>query len=166
MMKKILLGSVAGAISTIPMTAVMESMYRQLPLAEKDPLPPRVLTMKILQKIFPKMDLTEDQRIWVTLLSHIAFGSFLGTIYGLNSSFSRDKDSQDKRKKELLFSKGLALGIIAWLINYQIIIPTAQLLPAATKQSFRKNILMVTSHIVWGLSVVGLFNIFSRKIKM
>lgn len=46
-MDKILSGAIAGLGATVPMTMVMETIFRRLPWHQRYPLPPRKVTMEL-----------------------------------------------------------------------------------------------------------------------
>jgi hypothetical protein len=79
----ITLGAVAGCVATTPMTIAMEIMHRQFPDRERDPLPPRQITMQVAEAVGGKEHLDEEERVGLTLLAHFGLGTAAGALYGL-----------------------------------------------------------------------------------
>ncbi len=76
-----LAGALAGTIATLPMTASMVLMHRELPFWERYPLPPRQITSRLAAAAGVRDDLDERQKVGATLLGHFAYGAAAGAIY-------------------------------------------------------------------------------------
>src|SRR6188768_2130390 len=75
--------SIGGLAATLPMTVAMEAMFRRLPLPQRDPLPPRTISMRFADTFGRKQELDEQERLAVTLLNHFGYGTAAGALYGL-----------------------------------------------------------------------------------
>src|SRR5205085_10232876 len=82
LMKRILLGAVAGLAATVPMTLAMKLMHEQLPGEEQYPLPPRQVTEGMAEKAGLGEHLDEEERAAATWVSHFAYGAACGALYG------------------------------------------------------------------------------------
>jgi uncharacterized membrane protein YagU involved in acid resistance len=149
--RKMLAGAAAGLIATAPMTAFMQAAWRRLPASDRHTLPPRKITRKIARQLGIRWPGGEKQQISVTLLSHFGFGALAGSAYGmvedqipLGSSF-----------------KGALAGLAVWTASYLGWIPALRILPPATKHSWRRNLLMIVAHLVWGTAL----GVLTRRMK-
>lgn len=133
----------AGFLATVPMTAAMEGMYRELPMAERYPLPPREITQEFLRKIGIDHELTERQRQALSLACHFGYGAAMGEIYGLLTG-------GPQRRGALT---GALFGLGVWGASYLGMLPAFELLPPATEHPPRRNALMIAAHLVWGASM-------------
>lgn len=80
-----------------------------------------------------------------TIASHFAYGALFGSIYG---SF-REVLPMDSRLKGALF--GLAL----WAGSYLGWLPALDILRPATRHPWRRNLIMILAHVVWGATLDG-----------
>jgi hypothetical protein len=141
-MNRILAGSLAGLIATVPMTMAMRALHRRLPPAERYPLPPRLITDEIASKAGVDGHLDESERRTATLAAHYGYGAAIGGLYGpLAGAAGRDRSP---------VLKGVAWGLAVWTASYLGWLPAAGILPPATEQPARRNALMIAAHVVWG----------------
>jgi uncharacterized membrane protein YagU involved in acid resistance len=139
-MKDITKGIFCGLIATIPMTVVMNSLFRKLPKREKYPLPPRHITMNLSDAVGIKDLLNEDEKRELTYLCHFGYGATVGGIYGL----LKDRLAGNS------VSKGVAFGLSVWAVSYLGLLPLSGLLTSAKHFPVRRNSLMISAHVVWG----------------
>ncbi len=142
-MNTLLRGCLAGLAATVPMTVVMEVMYRRLPLSQRYPLPPRQITMRVVHEAGLQQELDEEERVGVTLASHFAYGSAAGGVY---SGFSGKIPGHPS-------IKGAAYGLLVWGGSYLLGLPGLGLLRPATQHPAQRNALMIAAHIVWGATL-------------
>lgn len=140
--RRLLRGTIAGIKATVPMTAVMKLAFNMLPRKEKYPLPPREITMQVAEAGNVRRQLTEQQKSMLTLASHFAYGASVGTVYSLLLGHRRSTRIT-----------GAAYGALVWLGSYMGWLPALGLLSPATKHPFRRNLLMIAAHLVWGASL-------------
>ncbi len=141
--KKLLAGAGAGLAATAPMTAFMQAAWQFLPTYEKQPLPPRTITRKLGRELGATWPRSEKQQVGLTLLSHFIFGALAGSAYGMI----------EDRVPLASSIKGLLAGLAVWTGSYLGWLPALGILPPATTHPWRRNLLMIIAHIVWGLSL-------------
>jgi uncharacterized membrane protein YagU involved in acid resistance len=141
--EKIIRGAAAGLLATVPMTAFMRAAWRILPRREQYPLPPRLITRKLVSEVEPPQRMDADDLTTLTYLLHFWFGAMTGALYGLIEDKVRLKPS----------AKGIFMGLAVWTGSYLGWIPLLGILPPATKHPVRRNLLMIAAHVVWGLAL-------------
>ena len=140
---KLLSGAAAGFLATAPMSVVMLIGWRLLPKQEKYHLPPRLITAEISERAGIEKHFGEHELIGLTILSHFGFGAFAGAFYALFSP-----------RLEMASSlKGALSGIAVWVGSYLGWIPAMDILPPATEQPWRRNLLMIIAHVIWGVTL-------------
>jgi uncharacterized membrane protein YagU involved in acid resistance len=140
-MNRILLGALAGLAATAPMTLAMKLMHEQLPPEEQYPLPPRQVTEGVAEKAGVKEQLGEDERQAATWVSHFAYGTACGAVYGALTGGRADA-------RPLL--SGVGFGVAVWAGSYLGWLPAAGITRPATEHPARRNALMIAAHVVWG----------------
>jgi hypothetical protein len=143
---RMLRGGVAGFVATAPMTAFMAAAYRWLPRQERVPLPPRQITEQVGRRAAIPEPREERNRVLVTLVAHFGYGGAAGALYGLLPS--RDDPHPAVR--------GVVFGLAVWTGSYLGLLPALGLLPIATRHPWRRNLLMIAAHVVWGATTGGL----------
>jgi len=131
-------GSAAGLAATLPMTVVMEAVNRALP--RREPLPPRMVTVRAAEKAGVARHLDEAERVGATAVAHFAFGAAMGGLYGLTKS----------RIPHHSVLAGTVFGVAVYAANYAGLLPALGLLRPATQYPARRNVLLIASHLVWG----------------
>lgn len=145
--------TLAGFAATAPMTIFMTSLFKKLPAAEKSFLPPRKITMKIAKEVGIKNKLNERQKYILTMMGHYSYGAFAGSLlFPLLRSLSLPK-----------YVGGICYGLFVWAGSYQGWLPMTKLHKPATKMSFKRNALMISAHVVWGLSMELIYNFIERR---
>ena len=140
-MNRILLGALAGLAATGPMTLAMKLMHEQLPREERYPLPPRQVTEGVAEKAGVDRQLDEETREAATWVSHFAYGTACGALYGALSG---------GRVDERPALAGAGFGLAVWAGSYLGWLPAAGILSPATAHPARRNALMIAAHVVWG----------------
>ena len=144
---KLLSGAVAGFIGTAPMTACMVIGWQLLPAPEKYPLPPRQIVGEFAERLEIEEDLSEGQLLAATLLSHYSYGALFGSLFAL----------LETRISLLRSIKGMLAGLALWTGSYLGWLPALGILPPATRHPWRRNLLMIVAHMVWGLTMGVIF---------
>jgi hypothetical protein len=138
------IGTIAGLIATIPMTVVMLSWHRSLPVAQRYPLPPRIITDRIAARApLPSQAIPEPGPARA-LGAHFAFGAAAGALYGSVKIPLRDRYP---------VASGIAYGLLVWGVSYLGWVPAAGLMPPATRQPAQRNAMMIGAHVVWGAAL-------------
>lgn len=149
-MRRVFAGIVGGAVGTVFMTMAMKKMHRQLPRKDRYPLPPRRVTMELVEKSGLGPPARETDREALTRVTHYAFGTGMGAVYALIAP----------RTRWAPVVAALPFGLAVWAGSYLGWLPALGLHPPATKESAPRNALMIASHFVWagtiGATVAGL----------
>ncbi len=135
--EKVMRGAAAGLLATVPMTVFMRAAWRLLPRREQYPLPPRLITRKVVNE-------KEPERLTVlTYLFHFLFGAAAGAFYAVIEDKVHLRSS----------AKGILMGLAVWTGSYLGWIPLMGILPPATKHPLRRNVLMIAAHVIWGFAL-------------
>ena len=141
--RKLLKGAAAGFVATAPMSLIMLVGWRLLPKREKYPLPPRLITEEITERVGIEDEMTENQLAGLTILSHFGYGAVFGSIYApLNERLPMHSSL-----------KGALTGLAVWVGSYLGWLPAMGILRPATQHPWRRNLLMILAHIVWGVTL-------------
>jgi uncharacterized membrane protein YagU involved in acid resistance len=135
-------GAAAGLVATVPMTLFMRSAWKRLPAREQYALPPRQVTRNLMR---PRrfFRLSPKKQTMLTILLHFLFGAAAGSIYGLV-----------EEKVPLRGAvKGSLAGLVLWTVSYLGWIPAMGILPPATEHPWRRNVMMITAHLIWGITL-------------
>lgn len=138
---RVVLGALAGFSATLPMTYAMANLHDVLPCSERYPLPPREISQSL-----PWAGL---EPAVAALLYHFLFGAAAGSLYPALPGRGNP-------------ATGMVYGVAVWAASYLGWIPAASVLRAATAHPTRRNLMMIVSHIVWGLSLSVGFKILLR----
>jgi uncharacterized membrane protein YagU involved in acid resistance len=130
---------IAGLISTLCMTVVMELLYKVLPHDEQYPLPPEEIATVAETKFFGK-PLNKSQHMAFTWVSHFGYGITLAGIYYLIAQYL----------PFIPLLNGILYGVLVWIGSYLGWLPALNVLRSATKFPRARNSLMILSHLVWG----------------
>jgi putative membrane protein len=141
--EKLLKGAAAGFIATAPMSITMLVGWSLLPTREKYPLPPRLITEEISERVGLEDDLTENQLVGFTIFSHFGYGALFGSIYAAGS----------ERLPMHSSLKGALAGLGVWVGSYLGWLPAMGILTPATRHPWRRNLLMIVAHLVWGVTL-------------
>jgi len=140
---KILAGAVSGFAATFPMTAGMIAMHRYLPARQRYALPPRKVTMNVLESVGLRRELDEPERKAATIAAHFGYGTAMGGIY---ATFA-DKLPMPK------VASGIGWGLVVWAASYLGLLPAADLHEPATDHPPERNALMIIAHLIWGAAL-------------
>ena len=149
----VLMGAIAGCISTAPMTAAMVGLHAYLPPDQQYPLPPSHITTKIIEEGLLDTHLPPSPHRSLTLANHFAYGAACGALYTLVA-------------RKLPFSpalNGMLFGLGVWTVSYVGWLPLLQVFPSAARQPAPRNALMLAAHIIWGVSTGLLTNTFTAQ---
>ncbi|MEA3032852.1 MAG: hypothetical protein QOH86_868 [Sphingomonadales bacterium] len=137
---RLLIGSIAGFVGTMAMTAAMRRMHRRLPAKERYPLTPREIIDSGASQI--GVALPNEAAKDVTTAAHFAYGAAMGALIAAMNP--------DPKKKT-----GAAAGFAVWLASYMGWLPAVGTLEPATRHPARRNALMIVAHLVWGASTAA-----------
>jgi hypothetical protein len=132
---RLLLGAIAGAAATLPMTATVRAIHRRLPKGERYPATPRELIDSATGESLP-----DETARDLTLAAHYAYGAATGAM--IAAAAPRPS-----------LPAGAAAGVAVWAASYLGWIPAAGLLKPATEHPARRNFMMIAAHLVWGAAL-------------
>lgn len=141
--RKILIGAAAGFLATAPMSLSMLIGWMLLPRREKYHLPPRLITEEISERIGIEEHLGEQGLIGLTVFSHFGYGALFGALYaGLEPRIPLHSSL-----------KGTLMGLAVWVGSYLGWLPAMGILTPATRHPWRRNLMMIAAHVIWGLTL-------------
>jgi uncharacterized membrane protein YagU involved in acid resistance len=140
-LRKLLKGALAGFIATAPMSISMAVGWRLLPKREKYHLPPRLITEEMTEQVGIEDHLNENEMIGLTIFSHFGYGAAFGAIYALF----------EHRIPAHSSLKGALTGVALWAGSYLGWLPAMGILTPATRHPWRRNLLMIIAHVIWGV---------------
>jgi putative membrane protein len=140
---RMLKGAGAGLIATVPMTLSMILGWRLLPAREKYPLPPQQITEEFAERLNIKDHVNAQRRDVTALILHFMYGMTAGSMYGL---------LEQKIPLEERF-KGSLAGLLLWIGSYLGWLPIFGILRPATQHPWRRNLLMIWAHLIWGATL-------------
>ena len=141
--KTLIDGAIAGFIATVPMSLVMLALQRMLPPQRQSPLPPSEITERAAKRADVETAAQDPWHDLLTLISHFGFGATVGSLYGPLA----------QRAPFPKFASGFLFGLVVWFVSYQGWLPALRLLPPASKQPPKRNLIMIAAHLVWGASL-------------
>jgi uncharacterized membrane protein YagU involved in acid resistance len=141
--RKRLQGALAGFIGTAPMSISMVIGWRLLPRREKYHLPPRLIMNEITERAGIEDRMNEHELIGLTVFSHFSYGAFFGWLYTLF----------EHRLPFHSSLKGALAGLALWAGSYLGWLPVLGILPSALRHSWRRNLLMIVAHVIWGVTM-------------
>jgi putative membrane protein len=141
--RKLVKGAAAGFVATAPMSASMLIGWMLLPKRERYQLPPRLITEEITERVGIEEHLTDDQLVGLTVFSHFGYGALFGAIYALFHEKIPMHSSL----------KGTFMGLAVWVGSYLGWLPAMGILSPATRHPWRRNLLMILAHVVWGVTL-------------
>lgn len=133
-------GAAAGAIATIPMSAVMLASER---LGAMGQLPPETITRKALAAA--NREKTSPTVKAVATAAHFAFGAAAGAAYGAMQSGDDDLP--------LALTKGVGFGLAVYALSYAGWMPALDILPPPQRDREDRQITLVISHVVYGAAL-------------
>ncbi len=142
-MNRFAASAISGFAATAPMTGAMNLMHRWLPVHERYPLHPHIISMRLAKAAGVHGKMGRRQRHALTLLNHYAYGTFAGSVFGLIAP----------RERGPAVAVGIGYGLFVWAGSYLGLLPALGILQPATKHPARRNALMILAHLVWGASV-------------
>lgn len=141
--RKFLVGAIAGFIATAPMSISMLIGWRLLPRREQYHLPPRLITEEITEQVGLEEHLGEKGLIGLTIASHFGYGALFGAIY----TFFEQRIHLPSNLKGTLY------GVAIWIGSYLGWLPAMGILTPATQHPWRRNLLMIIAHVIWGVTL-------------
>jgi uncharacterized membrane protein YagU involved in acid resistance len=135
-----LAGAVAGLAATVPMTAAMRAIHRQLPRHERDPLPPAQVTVNAAEVAGVAHKMSRRQKHHAVLATHYGIGTTAGAVYGLLAPYLAGPGVLN----------GVAYGLTVWASSYLGVLPATGLYKAPDREPARRHGMTAAAHVVWG----------------
>ena len=132
-----------GVLATVPMSLSMLLGWRLLPRHEKYHLPPRLITEEITERVGIADHLSENELAELTIFTHFGYGALTGGLYALVEQVIPLHASL----------KGALAGITIWAGSYLGWLPAMGILQPATQHPWRRNLLMLVAHAIWGVTL-------------
>lgn len=133
-------GAAAGALATIPMSAVMLASEHLGAVGE---LPPETIARRALAAA--NRERTDPAVKAVATAAHFAFGAAAGAVFGAVQS--------DDDDLPLAVAKGVGFGLAVYALSYAGWIPALDILPPPNRDREDRQITLVMSHVVYGAAL-------------
>lgn len=140
MLENAIRGSMAGAIATVGMTAVMVMLHRRLPPQQRYGLPPEQIVDEVLQRADADAPRSQPQFEALTMAVHHGYGSTMGAAYGVLAPHAQLPP----------LASGVGFGMLVWAAGYLGWLPALRMDASATREPLQRNGLTIASHVVWG----------------
>jgi uncharacterized membrane protein YagU involved in acid resistance len=136
-------GSIAGAVATVPMTAVMKALDRW------EDLPPQRITENAAAG---SLDAGEAKAVSMT--AHFGFGATAGAGY---AAFGGQSGLPP-------VAEGALYGLAVWGGAYLGLLPGSGLYPSATDDRKSRTLVMVGAHLVWGAALGLVWHALAKRL--
>ena len=150
MWQRILIGAAAGALATLPQSAVVWGM-KQAGLYRRTP-PPEKVAEEVTRAAVDIEKLPEPWQMPVKLVEHFGFGTTAGAAFGLLTTIIRPNAVT-----------GVLVGLAVWKASYDGWIPAARIMPPPEEDEEGRVLAMVAAHVVYGLALGVLVNWWTSK---
>lgn len=81
--------------------------------------------------------------VGLTIASHFGYGALFGAVYAMYEHHLPMPASL----------KGAASGVALWAGSYLGWLPAMGILPPATRHPWRRNLMMIMAHVIWGVTL-------------
>lgn len=133
-------GAAAGALATLPMSAVMVAAQALGLLGRQ---PPAKITDAAVDQVAPATP--RRARDVLSVLAHLGFGAAAGALFGL---LRRGRPSPRRAMLE-----GAAFGTAVWTASYAGWVPALDIMPAPSEDRRGRPSSMVIAHWVYGAAL-------------
>lgn len=150
----LLVGAMAGVLSTVAMSAVMLGAKRAGLTGE---LPPERITRRAIDAVSaePLDDHTEDA---IAAVAHLGFGAGAGALFGLLTT----PKVAARRSPAIAALTGMLYATGIWLVSYQGWVPALGLMPPASGDRRGRVVTMLAAHWVYGAALGTLARLLRR----
>ncbi len=87
--------------------------------------------------------MTENKMVGLTIFSHFGYGALCGALYAM---------LQESLRMHSSLKGGLA-GLALWVGSYLGWLPAMGILSSAVRHPWRRNLLMIVAHLIWGVTL-------------
>ena len=140
MLKRILIGALAGTLATVPQSAAVwglrsAGVYRRKPA-------PEVIAEKVTDAVVGVEKVPDQWLTPVKLVQHVGFGAAGGALFGLLTGIIRPTTVA-----------GVLAGLGIWKASYDGWIPALNIMPPPEEDEQGRQAAMVIAHIAYGLAL-------------
>jgi uncharacterized membrane protein YagU involved in acid resistance len=153
MIARLLTGTVAGTLATIPMTAYWEYMHTHLPGEPPRPLPPREIVEAIAVKRGVSRQMSERDMQNAAMFAHVGYGALTGALFGALAP----------ARPPAAIGAGMLFGLCIWTASYLGWLPAAGVRHSPRYDQPARTALMISSHLVWGAATGLVAGLLLRK---
>jgi uncharacterized membrane protein YagU involved in acid resistance len=153
MIARLLTGTVAGTLATIPMTSYWEYMHNRLPGEPPRPLPPREIVEAIAVKAGVAREMSERDMQNAAILAHVGYGAAMGAIFG----------GLAPARPASAVGAGMLFGLAVWTGSYMGWLPATGVRHSPRYDQPARTGLMISSHLVWGAAMGAFAGLLLRK---
>lgn len=147
--------TLAGLVSTVPMSVFMLATQRLLPKGYRYALPPEVIMKELADRAHISHHMSKKQVVIATTISHFGYGATMGLLY-----------SPLGKKVPLPGAvKGILFGLFVWTASYLVLLPLGDMDASGQKEPVRRNLMMIGAHVVWGSAMGVITDILIRRLK-
>jgi uncharacterized membrane protein YagU involved in acid resistance len=133
-------GAAAGALATLPMSAVMLAAQRIGALGEH---PPEKVARRALAAANQEPSTTKEKA--TAAAAHLAFGAAAGALYGMVS------DERDEWPAAV--AKGVGFGLALYAFSYAGWMPALDIMPPPHRDRDDRQASMALAHVVYGAAL-------------
>jgi uncharacterized membrane protein YagU involved in acid resistance len=154
-MNKVIVGAAAGAVATVPMTMVMETLHYRLPGEVPRPLPPREVAEGLAVKFGVNRTLSERDMQNLTLALHFGYAAVTGAVFAMVPR---------RATATGMAAAGAMFGLSVWATSYLGWLPVFGVRQPVSYDPLPRTGLMIAAHLAWGVTAgLLLAAVASRK---
>ncbi len=151
MIRKLVLGAVAGLGGTTVMTAFMAAA-RRTGMMPWD-MPPRDITEKMTEAAGVREEAEGPALETAWVLQHFGFGASAGAVYSLLPG---------RLPRGGTGASGVPFGLAVWVVSYTGWLPLLGLYPSPKEDQNRRVASMIVAHVIYGAATGLLYRRLSR----
>jgi hypothetical protein len=140
MLQRVLIGAAAGAIATVPQSAVVWGMklagvYQRTP-------PPERVAHEVTDAVVGEENVPQEWWTPVVLAQHFGFGASVGALFGATTALIRPT-----------MAAGLLAGLAVWKASYDGWIPALRIMPPPEEDEAGRQTTMFLAHVAYGIAL-------------
>ena len=140
MLRRILIGALAGAIATVPQSATVWGLRRAGVYRRR--AAPEVVAEGITNATVGTEKVPQEWWKPVMLAEHFGFGAAAGALFGLRAPILRPTTVS-----------GLLAGLAVWKASYDGWMPGLRIMPPPEEDEQGRQVAMVLAHVAYGLAL-------------
>jgi uncharacterized membrane protein YagU involved in acid resistance len=135
------IGAMAGAVATVPMTVTLFGIAPFLP--DVQPFPPKMAVRMVTGKAGLWQQLSSRQRNRLSWVGHFGYGALMGSVY---APVTRKYEASG-------VGSGVAFGLAVWAGSYLGMLPALGIRRPVRKDFWDDHLQLVAAHVVWGAAL-------------